>query len=193
MARPSCRDALVALPCVLAIAAFVGGSGCSGHDPYRPGESVGAFHVTSKLVSTTCGPTPDPWEFDVKLRHDATTLFWVQGSAPISGQLDATAHTVLKTSVVNTVRPADAKTQTAACTMSRSDVVDLVLAPTKAPAMTAEDVSGATSFKGTLAYQFTVVSGSSCEDQLTEVGGDFAALPCAVSYEITATRTGEAK
>jgi hypothetical protein len=193
MARPSCRDALVALPCVLAIAAIAGGSGCSGHDPYRPGESVGAFHVTSKLVSTSCGPTPDPWEFDVKLRHDSTTLFWVQGSAPIAGQLDAKAHAVMKTSVVNTVRAADAKTQTAACTMSRSDVVDLVLAPTTAPVMAAADVGAATSFKGTLAYQFTVVEGSSCEDQLTELGGDFAALPCTVSYEIAATRTGDAK
>jgi hypothetical protein len=193
MARTSCRDALVALPLTVALAAFVGGSGCSGHDPYRPGDGVGAFHVTSKLVSTTCGPTPDPWEFDVKLRHDATTLYWVQGGAPISAQLDATAHAVLKTSVVSTVRAADAKTQTAACAMSRSDVVDLVLAPTKAPAMVAEDVGGATSFKGTLAYQFTVVDGSSCEDQLTEAGGDFAVLPCSVSYEIAATRTGDAK
>jgi len=193
MARPSCRDALVALPFVLAIASFVGGSGCSGHDPYRPGESVGAFHVTSKLVSTTCGPTPDPWEFDVKLRHDATTLFWVQGDAPISAQVDGAARAVLKTSVVSTVRAADAKTQTAACMMSRSDVVDLVLAPSKAPAMAAADVAAATSFKGTLAYQFTVVEGSSCEDQLTESGGDFATLPCSVSYEIEAKRTGEAK
>ena len=192
MARPSCRDALVAVPLALAISAIVGGSGCSGHDPYRPGESVGAFHVTSKLVSTSCGPTPDPWEFDVKLRHEATTLFWVQGDAPISAQLDATARAVMKSSVVNTVRPADAKTQTAACTMSRSDVVDLVLAPATAP-MVAADVGGATSFKGTLAYQFDVVEGSSCEDQLTESGGDFAKLPCSVSYEITAKRTGEAK
>ena len=192
MARPSCRDALVALPLVLAIAAITGGFGCSGHDPYRPGEGIGAFHVTSKLVSTTCGATPDPWEFDVKLRHDSTTLFWVQGSAPISGQLDAAARAVMKTSVVTTMRPADAKTQTAACTMSRSDVVDLVLAPTTAP-MVAADVGAATSFKGTLGYQFAIVDGSSCEDQLTESGGDFDKLPCSVSYEISATRTGDAK
>lgn len=193
MARPSCRDALVAVPFVLAIAAIAGGSGCSGHDPYRPGEPVGAFHVTGKLVSTTCGPTPDPWEFDVKLRHDSTTLFWVQGSAPISGQVDGTARAVMKSSVVNTVRPADAKTKTAACTMARSDVVDLVLAPSMTPPMVAADVGAATSFKGSLGYQFAVAEGSSCEDQLLESGGDFAALPCSVSYEITATRTGDAK
>lgn len=193
MARPSCRDALVAVPLVLAVAALAGGAGCSGHDPYRPGESVGAFHVTGKLVSTSCGPVPDPWEFDVKLRHDATTLFWVQGSAPISGQVDSAARAVMKSSVVSTVRPADAKTKTAACTIARSDVVDLVLAPATAPAMAAADVGAATSFKGSLGYQFAQVDGSSCEDQLLDTGGDFAALPCAVSYEITATRTGDAK
>ena len=193
MARPSCRDALVALPCVLAITAIVGGSGCSGHDPYRPGESVGVFHVTSKLVSTSCGPTPDPWEFDVKLRHDQTTLYWVQGDAPVQAIVDRAAHAVLKTSVVNTVRAADAKTQTAACTMARTDVVDLVLAPVTDPEMVAKDLGTATSFKGTLGYQFVIVEGSSCEDQLTESGGDFDKLPCAVSYEISATRTGDAK
>ena len=193
MACPSCREALVALPLVLAIATIVGGSGCSGHDPYRPGEPVGVFHVTSTLVSTTCGPTPDPWEFDVKLRHDATTLFWVQGDAPISGQLDRTARAVMKTSVVSTVRPADAKTKTAACMMARSDLVDLVLAPATAPVMTTADVSAATSFKGTLSYEFNVVEGASCEDQLTESGGDFAKLPCSVSYGISATRTGDTK
>ncbi len=99
----------------------------------------------------------------------------------------------MKTSVVTEVRPADAKTQTAACTMTRNDVVDLVLAPVTAPAMVPADVVLATSFKGTLAYQFAAVDGSSCDDQLTEVGGDFAQLPCSVSYEISATRTGDAK
>lgn len=194
MARSSSRDVLVAVPLVLAVAAaLTGGSGCSGHDPYRPGESVGTFHVTGKLVASSCGATPDPWEFDVKLRHDTTTLYWVQGGAPISAQVDATSRAILKTSVTTTVRPADAKTQTAACAMARSDVVDVVLAPKMGTSTAAKDVGAATSFTGTLGYQFTVVDGSSCDDQLSDMGGDFAALPCTVSYDLTATRTGEAK
>jgi hypothetical protein len=99
----------------------------------------------------------------------------------------------MKSNVTSTVRAADEKTKTAACTIARSDVVDLVLAPATAPAASAADVGSATSFKGTLAYQFAPVEGSSCEDQLTEAGGDFATLPCSVSYEIAATRTGDAK
>jgi hypothetical protein len=174
---------------VLALAGSAA-AGCTGHDPYRPGDSIGVFHVSGKLVSTSCGTTPDPWEFDVRLRHDAAILYWVQGDAPISGQLDATARAVLKSTAVQTVRAADAKTKTAACTMARSDVLDLALAPVATPA---GDVGGATSFKGTLTYRFTVTDGSSCEDQVAESGGDFKTLPCDVQYDLAGTRTGDAK
>lgn len=190
MARPRCSDVLVALPLVVAIAAIAGGSGCSGKDPYRPGESLGAFHVTGKLVASSCGPTPDPWEFDVRLRHERSTLYWVQGDAPLSAQVDAAARAVLKATTSQTVRDADARTRTAACMLTRSDEVDLVLAPLAAPV---NDVAGATSFKGTLTYRFAATEGSSCEDQLADVGGDFATLPCDVKYELSATRTGDAK
>lgn len=162
--------------------------GCSGHDPYRPGESIGVFRVDGKLTSTSCGATPDPWQFDVRLRHEAATLYWVQGDAPISGQIDGKARAVLKTTAVQQVRPADAKSQTAACSMSRADVVDLVLAPA-----TSTDVKGATSFTGSLTYRFAATDGSSCEDQLTESGGDFKTLPCDVRYELVGKRTGDAK
>jgi hypothetical protein len=190
MARPRFRDVLVVLPLVVATTAIAGGSGCSGTDRTRPGESVGAFHVTSTLVSSTCGQPPDPWEFDVRLRHDATNLYWVQGDAPIAGQVDATASVSLKSTVVSSVRAADPKTQTAACNMSRTDVVALTLAPVASPAA---NVAGTTSFKGSLAYRFAATEGSSCEDQLVESGGGFATLPCDVMYELTAVRTGDAK
>ena len=61
---------------------------CSGKDPYNPGTPLGTFHVTANLTQSSCGPVPDPWEFDVRLSHEGTTLFWVQGGAPISGIVD---------------------------------------------------------------------------------------------------------
>jgi len=186
MAAPRCRNVLLAF----AIVAIAGGSGCGGKDSSRPGESLGVFGVSGKLVSSTCGATPNPWKFDVRLRHEANTLYWVQGAAPIAGQVDATAHTLLKSSDVHEVRPADAKSQTAACSMSRDDVLDLVLAPVVTPV---KDVGGVTSFKGTLTYRFAPTQGSSCEDQLLEAGGDFAAIPCDVKYEVDGQRTGDAK
>lgn len=183
-------DVLVALPTLVAIGAIGGGSGCSGKDPYRPGESLGAFHVTGKLVSSSCGVTPDPWEFDVKLRHERTTLYWVQGDAPISAQVDASARATLEATATQTVREADARGKTAACSMVRTDVVELVLAPLAAPV---SDVAGATRFAGTLAYHFAPTEGSACEDQLADVGGDYATLPCDVKYEVSGTRTGDAR
>lgn len=186
MARPSCRDALL----LLGLAVICGGSGCSGKDPYRPGESIGAFHVTAKLVSTTCGNTPNPWEFDVRLRHDKTTLYWVQGDAPISGLVDPGARAVLKATATQTLRAADPKNPMAACAMARADVLDLVLAPLVKPAT---DLQPATSFKGTLTYHFAPTEGSECEDQLAAAGGDFDALPCDVHYELDGLRTGDAK
>ena len=186
MARLSCRDALL----LLGIAGICGGSGCSGKDPYRPGESLGAFHVTAKLVSTTCGKTPDPWAFDVHLRHEKTTLYWVQGDAPISGLVDPAAHAVLKATATKTMRAEDPKNALAACAMARADVLDLVLAPLVMPA---KDLQPATSFKGSLTYHFTATEGSDCEDQLAAAGGDFDALPCDVHYNLDGARTGDAK
>ena len=182
MARPSCRDALM----ILGMTLICGGSGCSGKDPYRPGESIGAFHVTAKLVSTTCGKTPDPWAFDVRLRHEKTTLYWVQGDAPISGVVDATARAVLKAKATQTLRAANPKSQMAACAMERADVLDLVLAPIATPVA---DLQPATSFKGTLTYHFPATDGSDCEDQLAASGGDFDALPCDVHYDLDGVRT----
>ncbi len=106
MAEPMRRSRdLYALPVVLAVA-LLASAGCSGKDPYRPGESIGVFHVTAKLLGTSCGVTPDPWEFDVRLRHDLTTLYWVQGDAPISALLDATAKAKLASSTTLSARAA---------------------------------------------------------------------------------------
>jgi len=189
---PGSRRSLAALGILAGALALpaTGSTGCTGKDPYAPGETLGTFAVTGALVSTTCGATPNPWQFDVKLRHEDTTIYWVQGGAPIAGIVDRTARAVLKASDVRTVREANARTKTAACTMAREDVVELALAPVTTPASTtAVDLSTATSFKGTLTYRFSVAPGSMCDDQLAESGGDYAALPCEVKYEIGAQRT----
>ena len=179
------RDALLVV--VAAARLALAAPGCTGKDPTKPGTSIGVFGVEAKLVSTTGGSVPDPWKFDVRLRHDGATLYWVQGDAPIAAPIDASDHAVLTSSVVSEMRPANEKTKTAACVMSRADVVDLVLTSPST------DVGAATSFTGSLGYTFAATDGSSCEDQLAESGGDFATIPCSVSYELVATRTGDAR
>jgi hypothetical protein len=169
-------------PLLPAIAMIVLALGCSGKDPYSPGTKLGIFHVSAKLTDTTCGNTPDPWEFDVRLNHDRSMLYWIQGGAPIQGHVDATAKTELKAEGVYDVRPADAKLKKAACAVSRIDQLTITLSgadakPTTDPALTQ-------SFAGGLLYTFAPTEGSDCADQVSESGGGFDALPCEVHYDL---------
>jgi len=177
---------------VLSLASLLGlgagaAIGCSGKNPYEPGEAVGTFRVTAKLTQTTCGQPPNPWEFDVKVNRDGSMLYWIQGGAPIAGEVDRSARTILKASVVNEVRSADARRKLEACSIMRSDVLDMNLA--NADAKPAVDPADVRSFTGLISYTFTPTEGSSCDDQLTGAGGGYDSLPCVVAYELSATMT----
>lgn len=173
------------LPAFLAV---ILAAACSGKDPYNPGTSLGTFHVSAKLTASTCGTVPDPWEFDVKLAHEESTLYWIQGGAPVSGTMDATARATMKTTDSRELRAADAKKKLPGCVVIRDDVLDVALGGEKAdaPLMT---VGEATRFDGKLTYRFSPMQGSECSDQTLDQGGDFAALPCDVSYDLTAAQT----
>ncbi|AKV02337.1 hypothetical protein AKJ09_09000 [Labilithrix luteola] len=147
-------------------ALLVSAPSCLGKDPYNPGEPVGAFHVTAKLVSNSCGQASNPWEFDIRLRHEATTLYWVQGSLPVSGTVDASAHAVLRSTGQDVVRAADS--HAAGCTVTREDTLDVVLSD--ATSGLAVDPATTSSFAGTLAYHFGTTSDSDCSDQTTASG-----------------------
>lgn len=158
--------------------------GCSGKDPYSPGTTVGAFHVEAKLTSLSCGGTaPNPWAFDVKVNHDGATVYWIQGGTPITGTVDADGHTAFSAQTVNDVRAAAGKQL--ACSLARTDnlgmyLLDAVTKPTTDP-------TRLTSFSGQLSYAYAPTDGSDCSDQLTEAGGTWQALPCAVTYDVTGT------
>ncbi len=164
--------------------------GCTGRDPYAPGTPLGTFAVAGALASSTCGAVPDPWTFDVRLSHEGATLYWLQGGLPIEGKIDAAMKASLTSRTEQTVRAADAKTQTPACVLAREDVLDVVLADAAGAPVT--DATRTTSFEGTLTYRFAPGASSGageCTDQLAASGGDYAALPCAVTYTVTGTRT----
>jgi hypothetical protein len=159
---------------------------CSGKDPYDPGMHVGTFHVEAALASTTCGATPNPWQFEVRLNADGSTLYWIQGGAPVSARMDGAAGAQLTSGVVQEVRGADPKARRAACSIARTDLVALSLAT--ADAEPAIDPLLAASFAGTLVYTFAPTQGSDCADQVASAGGGFDALPCEVRYDLSGTR-----
>jgi hypothetical protein len=145
-----------------------------------PGTNYGTYKVTGTTQTNSCGTdlgAPDPWVFDVEVSKDAQTLYWswMDGNAPLSGTVLATSA-ILTTSTTGNVDPTDAGA--GPCTMTRADTVDVTLPS-----------GGATppaSLTGTITYSFTAPAGSSCADQLTSAGGQYAALPCTLAYTFAA-------
>jgi hypothetical protein len=159
--------------------AFALVAACSGKDPYNPGTPIGTYHVVAHVTSNECGQgigVTDPWEFDIRLAVDPHTLYWVQGGPAVSGTL-ASSHATLASSDTRIIHQADARAGLGFCSITRSDGVDVTLAPDQS------------SFTGSLAYTFTPTDGSDCSDQVSGSGGTFAALPCATKLSLTGTRT----
>jgi hypothetical protein len=139
-----------------------------------------------KLTQNSCAETPNPWEFDIRLNHDGSTLYWVQTDAPpIEGRVDSNARTQMKAEVIDEVRAADPRTKREGCTIARTDVLALTLVG--ADAQPTSDPSLATSFSGGVVYTFAPTAGSDCADQVTMSGGGFEALPCEIRYDLTGT------
>jgi hypothetical protein len=164
---------------------------CGGKDPTNPGVPVGTFHVKASLTSSTCGQPPNPWEFDVRLNRDGSTLYWVQNQLPVAGDVDRLARTKLDAEVQSELRKADEKRKLAACSLVRRDTLEILLATEEQkPAVDPADTH---SFEGSLRYEFAPTDGSQCEDQLTAAGGGYDALPCVVTYNVAGTMTKKAE
>jgi hypothetical protein len=168
------RKLLVVVGCLFAIA------GCMGKDPYNPGEPVGTFKVTAKLLTNSCAEAPDPWTFDVKLNRDPGKIYWMQGGLPVEGKVDTQSNVKMTSSDARTVRAADPKTGTAQCQLWRDDDFEGKLGP--------EPLS---TFEGKLTYRFRPGEGSDCSDYTKAGGGGFDALPCSMTYELTAVKTAD--
>jgi hypothetical protein len=140
----------------------------------------GTYKVTGQLNANSCGANldaPDPWVFDAQVSQDGTTIYWswMDGNAPLSGILTSSSASITAT----TTADVDAtEAGIGPCTMSRADTLDLAFAAGSPPP----------SFTGSIAYDFTVPSGSVCTDQLSSNGGQYDTLPCALSYTVSAAK-----
>ncbi len=157
-----------------------GWSSASCQETPLPGTQLGTFKVTGTTTTNSCGDAlgaPDPWVFDAQLSESDSLLYWsfMDGNSPLSGALAGTSASISAATSAN-VDSSDAGS--GPCTMNREDAIDLTLGAASAPS----------SFTGTISYTFTVASGSSCSDQLTNAGGQYAALPCTLAYTVSAQR-----
>ena len=169
---------------VAAIVAFASLPLACGTDPYEPGTGLGTYAVRGTLKTNSCGSgqAPDPWSFSVKLSTDPGILYWIQGSLPVSGTLSTTNVAALTSSSTQASYAGDSSVPV--CSIVRTDTLAATLIPD--PSLAHEYAS----FTGTLSYAFAEDSSSTdCSGALVDNGGGYAALPCAVSYTLTATRT----
>jgi hypothetical protein len=174
---------------LFAVFVVAGVAACGGKDPTNPGVAIGTFHVTANLTSSTCGAPPNPWEFDIRLNRDGSTLYWIQNGLPVAGEVDRSAHTTMDASGTTELRAANEAKKLAACEVMRKDALDVLLSNEDAePAVDPADVR---KFVGTLRYDFAPTDGSQCTDQLTASGGDYDALPCSVAYRVVGALKAE--
>jgi hypothetical protein len=146
---------------------------------HAPGTPLGTFAVDGALKTQTCGAqmqsqVVDPWSFDVRLSRSGSTVFWLQDAAPpLSGLIDPSGNVTMKATQTYDLRGGDAGPY---CGIVRSDTFTAALGTAPSP----------TSFTGQIAYHYDLADGSDCGGLLD---AQFGAIPCDVSYDLTAKRT----
>jgi hypothetical protein len=159
---------------------------CSGKNVLEPGTVVGTFRVEGHMQMATCGDkatAADPWIFNVRFSRDLTTLYWLQNRAPIQGHVGSDRKVRLTTDGTVNVRPAT-RTQ-AACSVTRTDVLEATLGPEEP--LGDAGLVGFSSLTGTLSYAFSATEGSDCSDLMDP---SVSVLPCSTVYGVNATKVG---
>jgi hypothetical protein len=145
-------------------------------DSPLPGSVLGTYQVTGQPQANSCGlGAPDPWSFQVMLSEQGSTLYWswMDGTPMLQGALSAAQATLTENDTTN-ADPTDAGL--GPCNLQRALSVQVALGAGSPPP----------TFSGTIGYAFSVPAGSDCTDQLTSSGGTFDALPCTMTYSLSA-------
>ena len=167
---------------VCAILVLCAGCVGRGQDAHEPGDRLGTFHAEGALTNDTCqapvlGVTAE-WAFDVKLSRQGDTLYWLNGQEAIPGTIapDGLAFS-FDSGVEVTLQPAQGARP--GCVVLRSDAASGVLGST---------TSDVPTFSVDMSFGYAAKTGAECAGWVGVEGG-FRALPCAVGYRLTATRT----
>jgi hypothetical protein len=159
-------------------------SGCVGHaqDAHEPGDRLGTYHASGTLVSDSCqaavlGVTKD-WQFDVKLSRQTNTLYWLNGQEAIPGTIAMNGTSFGFQSGVEVTLQAPQGVQPG-CVIERTDSASGTLS---------SNSSDVKSFDVDMSFGYAVKSGTQCAGYVGVQDG-FAALPCTVSFSMSALRT----
>ncbi|MEI9950494.1 MAG: hypothetical protein WDO74_16290 [Pseudomonadota bacterium] len=159
--------------------------GCVGHaqDAHEPGDRLGTYHATGKLVSDSCqaavlGVGSD-WQFDVKLSRQSHTLYWLNGQEAIPGTIASDGVSFGFQSGVEVTLQA-ARGAQPGCVIERTD--------SASGALSSSSTTDVPRFEAEMSFSYAVKSGSECAG-FVGVESGFLSLPCKVSYTLDAKRT----
>ncbi len=160
-------------------------AGCVGHaqDAHEPGDRLGTYHATGKLVADSCqaailGVSND-WQFDLKLSRESYTLYWLNGQEAIPGTIESDGVSFGFQSGVEVTLQAPRGTQPG-CVIERTDHASGTLS--------SSSTTDVPRFSAEMSFSYAVKSGSECAG-FVGVEGGFTGLPCQVSYTLDAKRT----
>jgi len=169
--------------CVSVVSSALGG--CVGHaqDAHEPGDRLGTYHATGKLVSDSCQASvlgvSNDWQFDVKLSRDNHTLYWLNGAEAIPGTIaNDNVSFGFESGVEVTLQAA--RGSLPGCVIERTDS-----ASGKLGSSSTTDVRR---FTVDMSFSYSAQRGSQCAG-FVGVEGGFTGLPCKVSYALSAERT----
>jgi hypothetical protein len=151
-------------------------------DPHHPGDFIGSFRVDAARKVNSCGEgalgSMPKWSFDVRLSRGEGELFWDNGVEVVPGTLEPDDKTFsFDSGIIVDMRDASSPPDLPPCSLARADHASGVIA--------ADDAT----FTGELSYAFAPTQGSDCTDLVAGAAPIFAALPCGMSYTLSATRT----
>jgi hypothetical protein len=165
-------------------------SACTGQSLREPGVAVGEFDVSAILKSATCTEAPATWTFKARLRKSGEAYYWDQGTLPVRSTpapvspsrkvaIPSERYAFTASSLL-VGRPSSPKDP--GCEVTRKD--ELLLSLVK-------DVDeNVVSFDGSLAYGFSPVAGTVCEDA-DVVNFGVGSVPCQAEYELVARRAAK--
>ena len=169
----------------LFLCASVSTGGCVGHaqDAHEPGDRLGTYHATGKLVSDSCqagvlGVTND-WQFDVKLSRERHTLYWLNGEEAIPGTIASDGVSFGFQSGVEVTLEAPRGVQPG-CVIQRTD--------SASGKLSSDSTTDVPRFAAEMSFSYAVKSGTECGAYVGVTDG-FMGLPCRVSYTLSAKRT----
>jgi hypothetical protein len=172
--------------CALVLSSALGGCVGRAQDAHEPGDRLGTYHATGKLVSDSCQASvlgvSNDWQFDVKLSRDGHTLYWLNGQEAIPGTIANDDVSFGFQSGVEVMLQAPRGTLPG-CVIARTDSANGKLS--------SSSTTDVRRFTVDMSFTYSDKNAKARSECAGFVGveGGFAGLPCKVSYSLSAERT----